>query len=343
MKALVILLLGVYVTGASLLTGGQGNRISGMTDTLAVPANFPAPVYDFKSNPLTPAGFALGRRLFYEPLLSKDSTISCGNCHQYFAAFANLDHPVSHGVDECLGTRNAPPLFNLAWQSSFMWDGGVNHIELSPLNALTNPCEMASSLDTAVVRLRRTPAYPILFRETFGSVEINSKRLLKALAQFTGSLVSADSKYDKHTRNEPGGDFTPQETAGYALFRQHCAACHREPLFTDGSYRDNGLDNTYTDPGRDTITYDPADRGRFKVPSLRNVALTAPYMHDGRFNTLEEVLDHYVSGIRHGSNLDTLLSKGITLDTVQCRDVIAFLKTLTDTSFINDKRFQPIQ
>ncbi|HTR31310.1 MAG TPA: cytochrome c peroxidase [Puia sp.] len=309
------------------------------------PANFPPPVYDYRENPLTDAGFRLGRQLFYDPLLSKDSTISCGNCHQYFAAFANLDHEVSHGVDGCLGTRNAPPLFNLCWQREFMWDGGVKHIELSPLNALTNPCEMASSLDTIVARLRSAPGYPGQFDTVFGSPEINSQRVLKALAQFTGMLVSANSRYDRHVRSEPGGLFSAEEEKGYSVFKADCATCHREPLFTDLSYRDNGLDSIYSDPGRDTITYLAADKGRFRVPSLRNIALTSPYMHDGRFSTLDEVLEHYNSGMRHGPNLDTILQRGnrlgIALDRDARKALIAFLQTLTDSLFITDKRFQP--
>lgn len=309
-----------------------------------VPANFPRPVYDFKNNAVTPAGFYLGRKLFYDPILSRDSSIACANCHQYFAAFANLDHVVSHGVDYCLGTRNAPPLFNLAWQKAFMWDGGVNHIEVSPLNAITSPCEMASSLDTIVQRLKHGDTYPQLFEKAFGSTEINSQKMLRALGQFTSMLVSASSKYDKHVRNEPGGDFTTQEEAGYQLFKQHCSACHAEPLFTDFSYRNNGLELVSTDPGRDTITSVESDRGKFRVPSLRNVELTSPYMHDGRFATLQQVLDHYNSGVKKNANLDTLLRRegqlGIPLSATGQEELTAFLKTLTDSAFVNDKRFQ---
>lgn len=312
---MVLFILGALVTGMSVLgtatekTFFQGENQTEDTLRLAVPANFPAPIYDLTGNPLTTAGFSLGRKLFYEPLLSRDGSISCGNCHQYFAAFANLDHPVSHGVDECLGTRNTPPLFNLAWQKEFMWDGGVHHIEVSPLNALTNPCEMAISLDTVTARLRQNPAYPALFRTAFGTAEISSQRVLKALAQFTSLMVSATSRYDRYIRNEPGGQFTVLEEAGYILFREKCSVCHSEPLFTDLSYRSNGLDLVCEDPGRDTITHDPADHGRFKVPTLRNVELTGPYMHDGRFTSLQEVLEHYNSGVKRAANLDTELQK----------------------------------
>jgi cytochrome c peroxidase len=310
----------------------------------AVPANFPKPVYDFKDNSVTSNGFKLGRILFYDPVLSKDKSISCANCHQSFAAFANLDHTVSHGVDECLGTRNTPPLFNLAWQKEFMWDGGVHHIEVSPMNAMTNPCEMAMDLNTIVSRLQQTEPYPVLFKDAFGTPEINSQRVFRAMAQFTSMLVSSNSRYDKYIRKEAGGDFSLDELSGYALFKQKCSTCHQEPLFTDGSYRNNGLELKYDDIGRDSITHLEADRGKFRVPSLRNVELTSPYMHDGRFATLKEVLQHYNSGVKHHTNLDPELQRngrlGITLTTKEQDQLIAFLKTLTDKEFVSDKRFQ---
>lgn len=327
-------------------TGQAGTGMQTQADTMRlwIPSNFPKPVYDFKDNLVTQAGFELGRNLFYDPVLSRDNSISCASCHQFFAAFAQLDHDLSHGVDNCEGSRNTPALFNLAWKQNFMWDGGVNHIELSPLNALTNPCEMANSLDTIVSRLTSATAYTSRFKNAFGTPEINSQRILRALAQFTGMMVSANSRYDHFIRGENGGILSAQEKEGYVLFKKHCGTCHTEPLFTDGSFRNNGLDAVSADPGRDTITNVEADKGKFKVPSLRNVALSAPYMHDGRFTSLQEVLIHYASGVKHHANLDPLLSQnnkpGITLDSQQQKDIIAFLKTLTDSTFINNKRFQ---
>lgn len=317
------------------------------TLTLWVPSNFPQPVYGFKENTPTEAGFELGRTLFYDPVLSRDNSISCANCHQSFAAFAQLDHDFSHGVDNCEGTRNTPPIFNIAWQKEFMWDGGVNHIELSPLNALTNSCEMANSLDTIVKRLSESSAYPALFNQTFGSKQINSQRILRALAQFTSMLVSANSRYDHFVRGEQGGTLDAREQKGYAIFKEKCSSCHTEPLFTDLSYRNNGLDEISADPGRDTITGLVSDKGKFKVPSLRNIALTAPYMHDGRFKSMEEVLKHYAGGMKPHANLDASLNKnkkpGIELTSDEQQQVIVFLRTLTDTTFIKDKRFQQPQ
>jgi cytochrome c peroxidase len=311
-----------------------------------VPSNFPGPVYQFGNNTVTKDGFELGHRLFYEDALSVDNSTNCGTCHQHFAAFANLDHSVSHGVNNCFGTRNAPPLFNLAWQQEFMWDGGVHNIEVSGLNALTNPCEMANSLDNIVSTLNNKPPYPELFRKAFGTAGINSQRLFRALTQFTAMMISANSKYDKHVRNEPGGAFTTDEEAGYSLFKAKCSSCHPEPLFTDGSYRSNGLDLNPRDPGRDSITQTGADKGKFRVPSLRNVELTRPYMHDGRFYALEDVLEHYNSKVKAHANLDPGLKKngtlGIPLTKAEQQQIILFLKTLTDNDFVHDKRFAEI-
>ncbi|WP_207428743.1 cytochrome-c peroxidase [Pedobacter sp. SYSU D00535] len=315
----------------------------GETVAFVRPSNFPEPVYQFEGNKLTAEGFELGRKLFYDQALSLDNSTSCGSCHQQFAAFANLDHSVSHGIDNCLGTRNAPPLFNMVWQSEFMWDGGVHHIEFSSLNALTNPCEMGMDLDSLTARLSRTSPYPHLFQKAFGSAGITSQRVLKALTQFMGAMVSANSKYDKYVRREPGGEFTQAEQAGYQLFKAKCASCHTEPLFSDFSYRSNGLDLNPLDRGRDSITNSSADRGTFRVPSLRNIEVSRPYMHDGRFFFLEDVLEHYNSGVKAHRNLDPSLRngerRGIPLSKTDQSNIIAFLKTLTDHEFLRAKKF----
>ncbi|MXV15284.1 cytochrome-c peroxidase [Hufsiella ginkgonis] len=344
MKRLVIIfsaLAGWLVAGQSCTKNDQATP--GAAISFRRPANFPVAAYNFEENTLTKAGFELGHKLFYEDALSADNSVNCGTCHQPFAAFANLDHSVSHGINNCFGTRNAPPLFNLAWQKDFMWDGGVGHIELSPLNALTNPCEMGNTLDRITATLSQTAPYPELFREAFGSPVINSQRLFKALTQFMGMMVSASSKYDKVMRKENGASFSPDEQEGYRLFQQKCAVCHQEPLFTDGSFRSNGLDGYSKDPGRDTITATGADRGKFRVPSLRNIELTRPYMHDGRFLTLEAVLEHYHAGVKQSPALDPGLKKnptpGIPLTPKEQSQIISFLKTLTDNEFIHDHRF----
>ncbi len=342
-KLVAVLVLAVTFLNFSFENSGEARMVFTDTPRFEIPANFPPPVYQFINNPPTNAGFVLGRKLFYDTLLSKDKSIACSNCHQPFAAFANLDHATSHGVDFCFGTRNAPALFNLAWQKEFMWDGGVKHIEFSPLNALTSTCEMANTWDTILGRLRASTTYPLLFQHAFGSTEINSQKMLRAMAQFTALLISANSKYDHFIRKEPGGSFTKDEADGYALFKANCSSCHTEPLFTNLSFTNNGLDEWSEDPGRDTITSNPADRGKFRVPSLRNIALTAPYMHDGRMNTLEEVLNHYTSGMKMNPALDSIFIRsgkpGIVLNAAEKKKLMAFLKTLTDSEFTSNRLF----
>ena len=307
------------------------------TPQFEVPRGWPAPRYDFAGNPVTPAGFALGRRLFYDPILSRDGSIACGSCHQQFAAFAHLDHRVSHGIGGVNGKRNTPGLFNLAWQPDLMWDGSVHHLELQPVAPMSNPVEMGGSLALAVDKLRRDARYPGLFARAFGSPGIDSQRLLRALTQFTGTLVSADSRYDRYVQGRE--KFTPQERAGLDLFRQDCASCHREPLFSDFSYRNNGLDAAPRDGGRAVISGRAEDQGRFRVPSLRNVALTAPYMHDGRYDSLQQVLDHYAGGIQPSPTLDPSLAAGVSFSASQREALLAFLDTLSDETFIHDRRF----
>ena len=303
-----------------------------------VPAGFPQPVYDFSGNPITKDGFELGRKLFYDPVLSRDSTVSCGSCHQQFAAFAHADHRLSHGIDDLLGKRNAPGLFNLAWFPEFMWDGGVNHIEVQPLAPIANPVEMDEDIGNIPVKLQRIEAYRNLFKRAFGSDSITLQNTLYAMTQFMGRMISDNSAYD---RNRLGtGQFSASENRGLALFRTHCVSCHTEPLMTDMQFRNNGLDSVFRrDAGRALITQIPQDSGKFKVPSLRNVALTYPYMHDGRFQTLERVLDHYTSGIRNSPTLDPLLLQPIILTQQDKADIIAFLNTLTDHAFLTDGRF----
>jgi cytochrome c peroxidase len=307
------------------------------------PSNFPAAAYQFEENELTAKGFALGKKLFYEARLSADQSVSCGSCHQQFGAFAQLDHTVSHGVNNCLGKRNAPALFNLAWQREFFWDGGAKNLEIVPINAITDACEMGTSLSAVVQFLNRTEPYPQLFKDTFGVQTIGSKELLRALAQFMANMVSANSKYDQVSRDPQRNSFTADEKIGYQLFKDNCANCHAEPLFTDQSYANNGLDSHPADEGRKIITGLATDLGKFKIPTLRNIELSAPYMHDGRFKTLDQVLAHYDSGVKRTATLAPALVNGdkvgIPLSTLQKQQLISFLKTLTDHDFIKNKAF----
>jgi len=308
--------------------------------SFAIPQGWPQPVYRFTNNPLTSGGFVLGRKLFYDVRLSRNNTISCGSCHQQFAAFAQLDHPVSHGIEDRLGTRNSPGLANMAWYPTFFWDGGVINLENQPINPIQNHVEMDMTLPDVISRLGADVEYVAGFKKVFGDETINSQRIFRSLAQFMGAMISSDSKYDKYIRKEEGGTFTVAEQHGLGLFRQKCASCHTEPLMTDFSFRNNGLQPySVNDSGRAHITFSATDLYKFKVPSLRNVDLTRPYMHDGRFTTLDAVLAHYRKGIAHSATLDPLLTSGINMTDKEQADIISFLKTLSDSTFVRDVRF----
>jgi cytochrome c peroxidase len=292
-----------------------------------VPAGWPQPMYDFRSNPLTQEGFELGRKLFYDPRLSKDSNFSCAGCHQQFGAFAT--------------SRNAPSLSNLAWQKNFMWDGGVTHLDLQPLVPMTAPNEMAETIENVISKLKGDAEYPKLFRAAFGDDVINTQRMNRALSQFMLMLVSNNSKYDRVKRGE--ASFILPEQLGYDMFKQKCASCHAEPFFTDFSYRNTGLpvDPYLKDYGRMRVTGDRADSLKFRVPSLRNVALTFPYGHDGRFMSLMSIFEHYRKNMVVAPGTDSLLRHRMPLSNFEIGQLTAFLYTLTDTVFLKDKRFSP--
>ena len=298
------------------------------------PPGFPPVVYSFETNPLTEAKVQLGRALFYDPLLSRDSTISCESCHSPYSAFAHTDHARSHGIENRIGLRNAPALFNLAWQPEFMWDGAINHLDVQALAPIAQHDEMDNTLDAVLLRLRRSRLYPELFRTAWGDTAITGQRFLKAIAAFMTTLVSAEARYDKMRRGELA--FTPQEENGYRLFRQHCNACHREPLFTNYAFANNGLppDTLVPDAGRYRVTRASVDSLQFKVPSLRNVEYSYPYMHDGRFRTLTEVIRHYSGGLQSGTCLSPELRKPIALSPEEKVDLQAFLLTLSDSAFV---------
>ncbi|HYF33415.1 MAG TPA: cytochrome c peroxidase [Chitinophagaceae bacterium] len=338
----IISLLAFVVLGAMLAescrkSGGGGNVTTPMD--FSVPAGFPKPLHDFTANPITKEGFELGKRLFFDGKLSKDGNFPCASCHQQFAAFATYEHDFSHGFNNQFTTRNAPGLFNLAWHGSFHWDGGINHLEVQPLAPITAPNEMAEDMNNIIEKLKQDDQYKVMFRSAFGTDEINSQRILKSLSQFMLMMVSGNSKYDKMKRGE--ATFNSAEQAGYQTFQAKCASCHAEPLFSDFSYRNNGLPvNTFLkDYGRMRITNKASDSLKFKVPSLRNIYETYPYMHDGRFWNLTQVLDHYTTGIQNSSTLDPLLQNKLPLTATEKFNLIYFLGTLSDTSFTKDKRF----
>jgi cytochrome c peroxidase len=308
-----------------------------------VPKGWPQPVYDFKTNKLTAEGIDLGKDLFYDPILSKDSSISCESCHLSFTAFSHPDHKLSHGIAGKVGTRNAPSIVNMAWNNSFMWDGGVNNLEVQPINPIINPLEMGSDLNLVVKKLQRSSKYKKTFYKVYRDSMITSAKILKALALFTSNLVSYHSKYDSVSRHLGKVEFTEAEARGYILFKSNCASCHKEPLFTDHTFRNNGLrvDTFLKDKGRMKITKNISDSLKFKVPTLRNIEFSAPYFHDGRAAKLKDVMEHYHSGIVQSPTLDPLLKNGITMSKDEKKDLIAFLRTLSDRYYLYNVAYRP--
>jgi cytochrome c peroxidase len=304
-----------------------------------VPHGWPKPIYDFSKNPLTVEKTELGRALFYETLLSRNNTVSCNNCHSQFTSFAHIDHALSHGIDNKTGTRNAPALMNLAWQNTFMWDGAINHLDMQPLAPISKENEMNSNMDSVVRKLQQTRMYPLLFYKAFGDSIITGEYTLKAISQFMLTIISANSKYDNVMRKQTA--FTAQENSGYKLFKKNCSSCHTEPLFSNYQFENNGLsmDTTLNDFGRVKVSNKPSDSLKFKVPTLRNIEFSYPYMHDGRFKRLSEVLNHYTSGIAQSKTLAIQLQKPIILTSNEKVDLIAFLLTLTDKEFLFNSKY----
>jgi cytochrome c peroxidase len=306
---------------------------------LEIPKGFPKPSYDFRNNELRPDVFVLGRYLFYDGILSKDSTISCATCHIRIAAFAHFDHKLSHGINGLIGTRNVPSLQNLIWKDALMADGGVNNLEVQPISPITNKVEMDETMANVIAKLQRSSFYRNAFFKAFDDTLINSQRMLKALAQFTGLMISSDSRYDKFIRKED--TLSTMEMKGLNTFRQKCASCHIEPLFTDNSFSNNGLkpDTALNDIGRGKISGNEDDYYKFKVPSLRNIEMSYPYMHDGRFRNLKDVLNHYADPKNFYGKSDKRLKNIGKLNDEDKTALYAFLLTLTDKSFIYDRRF----
>ncbi len=319
---------------------------------------FPVPLVPLPAaNPLTVEGIELGRQLFYEKALSLDNTQSCGSCHQQRRAFTDgLARAV--GVAGLPHPRSAMPLQNLLWEPRLTWDGSATALEVQARTPIEAAVEMHQPLAAGVARLQRLAQYPALFGRAFGSSTVSEANVLRALAQFERTLVSSNSRFDRYQRGEPGV-LTVEELTGMRLFSTHpdgrvrggnCADCHGGALQTDRAFRNNGLDATTPDAGLAAVSNRPTDRGKFRVPSLRNIALTAPYMHDGRLPTLEAVLDHYNAHVALTSpNLDPLLfnttndplqlSRTLDLTAREKAQIIAFLRTLTDDEFVQNPQF----
>jgi cytochrome c peroxidase len=339
----VILIILSAITACSYLASScrKTDHSSIHPRTQVIPSGFPSPSYTFQDNPLTDEGFELGRRLFYDGNLSVDGMHPCSSCHQQIAGFGTYEHDLSHGVNNSHTLRNAPVLFNLAWANSFHWDGEFHSLIDESVHPITGSQEMGETFNRVIRKLEQDIDYRRLFRIVFQTDKILPVHIQKALAQFTGYLTSANSRYDRYKKGEIS--FTAQEEAGYVLYRTHCAGCHPEPLFTDHSYRNIGLpvDPLLNDAGRMRVTGSSVDSLKFKVPTLRNTYISSNYMHDGRFNTLAQCINHYRTGIQPGPNLDPLLVNGISLTNTEAATIAVFLRTLTDSTFIQDPRFGP--
>lgn len=352
-KVLCILLLVI-----GLLTGCKKEQLSNLEAsptpfTIAKPAHFPdIPIP--ADNPTTVEGVALGKRLFYDPILSLDKTVSCNSCHVQLNAFSD-PNKFSLGVNGAIGTRNSMPLYNLAWQQFFFWDGRAKSLEQQILEPVPNPKEMHLSWVEAVGRLRNDDLYLKQFKKAFPNEQITDKVVAKAIAQFLRTLVSANSKFDVMYKSKNSYSLNNEEQGvlatvsydeweGYKLFYDiggaDCAHCHSGPFVHLQKFSNNGLDLTFADLGRGVITNQEYDNGKFKVPSLRNIEVTGPYMHDGRFVSLEEVITHYSDNVKNSPNIDPnmefVAQGGVQLNALQKIQLNKFLLTMTDHSFLQN-------
>ena len=302
------------------------------------------------NNPLSEEGIALGKKLFFDKKLSKDNTQSCASCHNPRNSFTDSLR-FSLGVDGVPGSRNSMPLFNLArnFNDKFAWDGKELSLERQALEPVRNPIEMHSSWPNVALKLQQDQEYPSMFLNAFGTERIDSTLVTKAIAQFERTLISGNTKFDQYLLGNTS--LNQQELNGFTIFMSedkgdcfHCHGSDNNPLWTDNDFHNNGLDTSFNDLGLGAVTGDPNDNGKFKSPSLRNLVYTAPYMHDGRFSTLEEVINHYSEGLQNSSTIDPLMKKvnqgGVQLTPLERADLKAFLITLTDDDFINNPSFQ---
>ena len=302
------------------------------------------------NNPLTEEGISLGKKLFFDKILSKDNTQSCASCHNPKKAFTD-ETTFSEGVDGKFGKRNSMPLFNLAWNfdERFTWDGKETSLENQALEPVRNPIEMHSKWTNIAEKIKNNAEYPTLFQQAFGNSKIDSTLITKALAQFERTLISGNSKFDQYLLGKV--QLTVEEKNGFDVFMDenrgdcfHCHGSNNNPLWTDNEFHNNGLDAVLSDIGLGKITGDPNDNGKFKTPSLRNLKFTAPYMHDGRFATLEAVINQYSTGLKFSKTIDPLMKSvnkgGVNISEKDKADLKTFLLSLSDNDFINNLDFQ---
>lgn len=304
---------------------------------LRYPASFGNRISIPDNNPTTVEGVELGRYLFYDTLLSKNNTISCSSCHHQNKAFTD-GFALSIGVSGRPTLRNAMSLANLLWVRDFFWDGHATSLETQALIPMAHPDEMGLPPEKAADKLQKTDFYPGKFEKAFGTSAISPALIARALAQFERTLISADSRYDRFLAGK--AFLSPSEKHGLTVFEKaNCTHCHGGAKFFQNVFHNNGLDASPLDPGRQEVTAQEADFARFRVPTLRNIAVTGPYMHDGRFKTLEEVVAHYSDHVRPSRTLSPELARPIGLTAAEKQDLVAFLRTLTDSTFLANPAF----
>ena len=307
---------------------------------IEIPSGFPD-MNITTNNPMTVEGVALGNKLFHDKILSGNGMQACASCHLQSAAFSDTNQ-FSTGIDGFIGDRNASTIINAGWNNSNFWDGRASSLEEQAFEPVVNPVEMNDTWLNVEMKLNADIEYPTLFKNAFNIDYIDSNHVVMAIAQFERTLISANSKFDKYLRGET--QLTASELGGYAIFNSEkgdCFHCHGTQMFMDNLFHNNGLDpEPFTDLGLGKITNNASDNAKFKTPTLRNIEFSSPYMHDGRFSTLEEVVEHYNSGGEYSLTVDPLMKKlgvGLQLTNQEKQDLVAFLKTLTDSDFITEK------
>jgi cytochrome c peroxidase len=324
---------------------------------LKIPSHFPDMIIP-ADNPMTAEGVELGRFLFYEKRLSGDNTMNCASCHMPQHSFSDANQ-YSVGIDGFFGNRQSMALINIGWENFFFWDGRETTLESQIIEPVSNPIEMHQSWKDAIHKLNADVTYRNRFFKAFGEEGVDSVKATKAIAQFIRTMISSESKFDIMYKFENNMALSTAEQtilstidldewAGYDLFKSlngaDCFHCHNGPLMRVKKFSNNGLDATFSDLGRGGVTQNPEDYGKFKVTTLRNIALTAPYMHDGRFSTLDEVIEHYSSGIHMSPTIDPLIEfanqGGVQLDSQEKYLLKKFLLTLSDYNFINNPSFK---
>lgn len=314
--------------------------VSAEEKILVIPEGFPEPSFPM-DNEFTKARWDLGKKLFFDPVLSRDSSISCASCHFSEKAFSDT-LAFSLGVDQAIGTRNAPTLSNLAYHPYFTREGGIPTLEMQILVPIQEHNEFDFNIVLIVEKLQKDSTYQQMSRVAYDRGEMDAFVLTRAISTFERSLLSGNSRYDEYFSQNNNNALTDAELRGMDLFfgeKTGCSNCHHDFNFTNYAFENNGLYENYADPGRFRLTGEESDRAKFKVPTLRNIEVTAPYMHDGSIETLEEIISHYESGGEDYPNKSNLIEP-FTLTEIERNELVLFLKTLTDESFINNPLFK---